>query len=76
MAGLLSQWVVQRLRAGTKAAAVDRALAGLASAGDVGIIPDLERWIDGLKAHDRLRTTLSHVIHALSIRHTIAQELS
>jgi hypothetical protein len=73
---LLSQWVVQRLRAGTKAAAVERALTGLASAGDVGIIADLERWIDDLKAHDRLRTTLSHVIHALSIRHTIVQELS
>jgi len=73
---LLSQWVVQRLRAGKDAGSVDRALTALAAAGDVGIIPDLERWIDELKVHDRRRSTLPHVIHALSIRHTIAQELS
>jgi len=73
---LLSQWVVQRLRSATQARAVDRALTGLAAAGDVGIIGDLERWMDGLGAHDRLRGTLPHVIHALSIRHTIAQELA
>ncbi|HMG45456.1 MAG TPA: DUF5691 domain-containing protein [Acidimicrobiales bacterium] len=73
---LLSQWVVQRLRAGKDAGSVDRALTALAAAGDVGIIPDLERWIDDLRVHDRRRATLPHVIHALSIRHTIAQELS
>jgi hypothetical protein len=73
---LLSRWVVQRLRAATQAAAVDRALVGLAGAADVGIIPDLERWIDDLKKHDHLRVALAHVTHALSIRHAIAQELS
>lgn len=73
---LLSQWVLQRLRAGTHAGAVDRALLWLAAAADVGIIADLERWIDDLKAHDRRRATLAQVIHTLSIRHAIAQELS
>ncbi|HEY8543625.1 MAG TPA: DUF5691 domain-containing protein [Acidimicrobiales bacterium] len=73
----LSRWVVERLRHGTRhAAAVDRALTGLAAAADVGIIADLQRWIDELALHDRRRATLSHVVHTLSIRHAIAQELA
>jgi hypothetical protein len=73
---LLSQWVVHRLRANRNAVALDRSLTRLAAAGDAEIIPDLERWIDELRLHDRLRTTLRDVAHTLSIRRTIAQELS
>jgi hypothetical protein len=73
---LLSRWVVHRLRANRNAVSLDRSLTRLATAGDAGTIPDLERWIDELKLHDRLRTTLRDVAHALSIRRTIALELS
>jgi hypothetical protein len=73
---LLSRWVVHRLRANRNAVSLDRSLTRLAAAGDAAIITDLERWIDELRLHDRLRTTLRDVAHALSIRHTIAQELS
>jgi hypothetical protein len=73
---LLSQWVVHRLRANKNAVSLDRSLTRLATAGDAAVLPDLERWIDELRPLDRLRTTLRDVAHALSIRHTIAQELS
>jgi hypothetical protein len=73
---LLSQWVVHRLRANKNAVSLDRSLTRLAAAGDAAVLPDLERWIDELRPLDRLRTTLRDVAHALSIRHTIAQELS
>jgi hypothetical protein len=73
---LLSRWVVHRLRANKNAVSLDRSLTRLAAAGDAEIIPDLERWIDELRLHDRLRTTLRDVAHTLSIRRTIAQELS
>jgi hypothetical protein len=73
---LLSQWVVHRLRANRNAVSLDRSLTRLAAAGDAAVLPDLERWIDELRPHDRLRTTLRDVAHGLSIRHTIAQELS
>ena len=55
---------------------LDRSLTRLAVAGDATVLPELERWIEELRPLDRLRTTLREVAHALSIRHTIAQELA
>jgi hypothetical protein len=68
--------VIARLVACRNAVAVEQALPHLAAAGDPAAGVAVERWIDSLGPHDRLRQQLRAVAHALSIRQTIAQELA
>jgi hypothetical protein len=73
---LLTQWVLRRIQAVKHTVPRDRALATMAHAGDPSVIPELEAWIGKLPVHESLRFTLADVAHGLSIRQTIAQELS
>jgi hypothetical protein len=71
-----TQTVIARLVACRNAVAIEQALPHLAAAGDPATGAAVERWIDSLGPHDRLRHQLRGVAHALSIRQTIAQELA
>jgi hypothetical protein len=72
----LSAAAVARLRANKNSIATEQGLTVVAAAADPSVGPELERWLGSLGPQDRLRHQLRTVVHALSIRHTIAQEFA
>jgi hypothetical protein len=72
----LTAAAVARLRTNSNSIAVEQGLSVVAAAGDASAVPALEQWLGSLGSQHRLRHQLRAVVHALSIRQTIAQEFA
>jgi hypothetical protein len=73
----LSRTVISRLRAGgDKVVPLLQSIPTLAVSLDPSVAPDLEAWIGDLADADTVRRQVRQLAHALTLRASIAKELS